>query len=202
MRIIIDINDNVAFDDYFSKDDAEKIKNFIERELKISCEIEIDADREFKEIPALWKKRSIRDIDWSDPRNIIILLKNEDKTDEEMLTLLGVPNRESSFVVVTRMRNVRQQFKAWAKELKIDDNLEMYIEKFAQIYASKQRKTDKQIIKLIDKMRKDGCKVSDSDKFPECKDKFNGQCFNCQFNKGYLKDLGDIERFNEALKGA
>jgi len=30
-----------------------------------------------------------RDIDWLDPLNIIILLRNEDKTDNKMLELLG-----------------------------------------------------------------------------------------------------------------
>lgn len=198
--IWIDKDEDVFFEDYFEKDDVPKLKKFIEKELGYTVNVYEDKEREFKPFPAIWKKRNIRDIDWSDPRNIMILLKNEDKTNDEIIQLLGVPERESNFVVVTRMRNVRQQFKAWAKELGLDDSLDIHIEKFAKIYASKQRVPNTQIIKNIRKMANSGCKRLETDRFPECEGLFNHNCLKCQFNKSFIKDDGDVLRFNEILR--
>ncbi|MBU0958683.1 MAG: hypothetical protein KKB31_01930, partial [Nanoarchaeota archaeon] len=186
---------------YFKENDVEKIKEFLEDELHISVHIERESNREFKHTPALWKKNMVRDIDWTNPKNIIILLKNEDKTDNQMLELLGVPDRESNFVVVTRMRSVRQKFKSWAKELGLDDSLEEHIEKFAKLYSSQQRKTEKQIINIIKIMIKKGCNILSKEQ-QECSDGFNTHCLNCEYNKDkeYIKDEGDIDRFNRGLK--
>lgn len=201
MDIIIDRDGNLAFDEYFGEEDAETIREFLRDKLGIDARIVRNAERQFKAIPALWKKRNLRDIDWADYKNILILLRNEDKMDDEILELLGAAERESAFVIVTRMRAVRQRFKAWAREEHLDDSLEEHMLRFAQLYASQQKKTNKQISYDIDQMVKDGCKQLEDkgDRFPECEDKFNKNCITCVLNKHHIKDTTDIERYNQVL---
>lgn len=111
MKLLIDCNGNVGFDEWFWEEDAEKIVQALK---VIRTDIEIErVDYEFKDEPILAKKKIYDPIPMT-ARNIAIILSNSEKTNSEILKLLGI-ERESDFVITTRFRWLEGEFQKWEK---------------------------------------------------------------------------------------
>ena len=114
----IDKKERLFFESYFDKDDAEKLKNFIEDELGYKTTLEKEDSREFKPHPAIWKKNVVRDIDWSNYKNIIYIIKNRDNSDEDIVKGLG--SEGSGFSITIKRGTVMTEY---SKLLELGGNI-------------------------------------------------------------------------------
>ncbi|MCK4590078.1 MAG: hypothetical protein KAT77_06550 [Nanoarchaeota archaeon] len=198
MKIIIDRNGNVGFDEWFDEEDVDKLVNALKSKGFEVNGVERSED-EFKAIPALFKKKRYDKIPLS-ANNIFLILSNADKHNDDILEILGI-ERESGFVITTLLRKLQGEYVKWEK---IDHkekwkNDEERMKAFARYFESQCKMTDKKIENLIEKMEKEGCRQLLDDKFPECGTEFNKECLKCQFGQKYLKNDADIIRFNQVL---
>lgn len=198
--LIIDRNGKAGFDEWFDKEDAEKVVNALN---SVGFEITtLTVDWELKPEPALEKRKSDVPIPLT-PENIVKILTNRDKTNREVLEILGFGERESDFIITTKSHNLTTDYEKWKK---LDhpqewENEAERIRAFANYFdTSKKYSTNNKVIKAISSMEREGCLQLADEKFPECKDKFNTNCLTCQFNKGFIKNDADIDRFNQVLK--
>ena len=198
MKIIIDRNGNVGFDEWFDEDDINKLIKALKSQGFEVKSVE-RSDDEFKSIPTLFKKKRYDKIPLTS-KNIFLILSNVDKHNDDILEILGI-ERESDFVITTLLRRLQGEFVKWEK---IDHkekwaNDEERMKAFARYFESKCKMTDKKIEKIIEKMEKKGCRQLADSEFPECGTEFNSECLKCQFGKKYLKNEADIIRFNQIL---
>jgi len=200
MKIQIDVDGNVGFNDWFDEEDAEKIADVLNA-LSLGFNIEIEkVDYEFSAYPIL-KKRSRGEKIPKTARNIFLILSNLDKKNDEVLKILGIEREKGSFVISTMGRNLQGEYIKWQKidhKKKWKDDEER-MRAFAGYFESKAKMSNNKIIKIIKKMEKDGCLQLLDEKFPECKKEFNTECISCQFGSKYIKTQADAERFSEVL---
>lgn len=200
MKLVIDRNGNVGFDEWFSENDADRILTALKT---AGFQIESEkVDYEFKHIPALRKKERYDSIPLN-AENVYLILSNVDKDNEEILKVLNI-ERESTFVITTLVRRLQGEYVQWQK---IDHKQEWADEKerlkaFARYMESLTTKTTSRIIKVIEAMSRAGCRQLNSPaegRFPECKKEFNENCITCQFGKKHITTDADIVRFNAIL---
>ncbi len=201
-KLLIDETNSVAgFDDWFDVDDVEKIAKALSL---IGFEIDIEkVDYEFSDYPNLAKRERGIPIPKT-ARNIYLILSNLDKSNDEILKILGIEREKGSFVISTMGRTLQGQYLKWQKidhpkEWANDDEK---LKAFAGYFESVKKISDKGIERSINKMISKGCRRKKENKFPECKDKFNKNCLSCQFGKDYLKSDVDIDRFNGVFNGS
>jgi len=197
INLLIDINGNAGFDDWFDEDDAEKIQEALASIGKIVTIEEVDY--EFKEYPILKKKERFSAIPLTS-RNIFLILSNLDSDNDKILKILGI-ERESGFVITTLGRKLQGEYIKWQK---IDHEKEWANEAerlrgFANFFESTKKISDKKIETAIKTMTRFGCKRESESKFPECGTQFNIECKKCMFGKSYIETDADIERFNIVL---
>lgn len=106
--MLIDKNGYLFFESYFLEQDAEKLKNFIEKELGYKVILTKDDKREFKYYPAIWKKNVVRDIDWSNYQNILYIINNRDRTDEDIVR--GLHSEGSGFSITVKRGIVMTEY--------------------------------------------------------------------------------------------
>jgi len=104
----IDKDGDVFFDDYFEREDAPKLKEFIENKLGYTVNLEEDKKREFKPVPAIWKKKVVRDINWSNYNNILYIINNRDKTDIDIVK--GLHSAGSGFSITVKRGTVMTEY--------------------------------------------------------------------------------------------
>lgn len=104
----IDKDGFVFFESYFLEQDAEKLKGFIEKELGYKVILAKDDKREFKPYPAIWKKNVVRDIDWSNYQNILYIIDNRDRADEDIVR--GLHSEGSGFSITIKRGIVMTEY--------------------------------------------------------------------------------------------
>ena len=199
MTIYVSKTDNLAsFGDYFfDKDDADKMKKFAET-LGYKTAIE-KCDERFANELNPFRKIQVRDIDWSNYKNVLFVIKNRDKTDEEIVK--GLKSKGSGFSITVKRGQIMTEY---SNLLELDGNNiddEKLVE-FAKRISSRFLHNKAAIKDIIKKLQNAGCTVSKREGFPECKTGFTEACFNCQFNtmlKKPLKNDIDLNRFNTML---
>lgn len=140
--IVIDPNGKMATDEWLDENDVDKYKAFLDS-VGYAAIVE-RATKPFKNSPALFKKKMVKDIDWSNPRIIRIVLENEALDDDAILKKMGIERAEGSGVVITfRLRSIRREFLKWAALENIEkSNHEKYYDRFAEIYVKTQKKPE------------------------------------------------------------
>jgi len=117
MGMWIDADGDLFFDDYFDEEDSEKIKKFLEEELEYKVVFQRDDERVFKPIPAIWKKKVVRDIDWSNYNNILYIIEYREKTDEDIVKALH--SKGSGFSITIKRGIVMTEY---SKLLELEGN--------------------------------------------------------------------------------
>jgi len=198
-KLLIDTENGLAgFEEWFEESDAEKIKELLNANgFDITIE---EVDYEFKDYPILKKKDRFSSIPKT-AKNVFTILSNLDKSDEEILKLLGI-KRESGFIVTTMSRTLQGEYIKWQKIDHEKDwkNDEERLKSFANYFESTKKISTSGISSALKKMVKDGCKRYENKRFPECETEFNDECKSCIFGKPYIKTDADIERFNTVWK--
>jgi hypothetical protein len=103
IEIWIDKNDDLFFENYLRAGDADALKKFLEEELGYDVIVSKDNTKVFKQYPAIWKKKVVRDIDWSNYNNILYIIKNRNKSDIEIVEAL---HSEGSGFSITIKRGI------------------------------------------------------------------------------------------------
>jgi len=198
MKLIIDVNGNVGFDGWFDEGDVDDIVDALN---SIGKGVEIDrVDYEFSDYPILQRRERGEPIPKT-ARNIFLILSNLDKKNDEVMEILGIEREKGSFVISTMGRTLQGEYLKWQKidhKKQWKNDIER-MKAFAGYFESKKKMSNKKIIKIIQKMEKDGCLQLADEKFPECKSEFNTECISCQFGSKYIKTQADAERFSEVL---
>lgn len=104
----VDKDGYLFFESYFLEQDAEKLKEFIEKELGYQVILAKDDKREFKPYPAIWKKNVVRDIDWNNYQNILYIINNRDRTDEDIVK--GLHSEGSGFSITVKRGVVMTEY--------------------------------------------------------------------------------------------
>lgn len=135
-NIVIDKYGRMALDFWL---DSADLENFKEALTKMGYFVLVEnADYEFPENPLLKKRNRFESIPLT-PKNVSIILLNQDKNNDEILDLLGI-SRESNFVITTLSHKLNRDYQIW---LKIDDkkkwnaNAES-IKAFAETFRNKE----------------------------------------------------------------
>jgi len=198
MKLIIDVNGNVGFDDWFDETDSEKIIEGLKSQ-GINVTVE-KVDYEFKDYPILKKKERFESIPMT-AQNIFTIMSNPDVDNDVVLEMMGI-ERESGFVITTLFKKLQGEYIKWQR---IDHpiewaNDEERLRAFAGFFESSVKISDKGISREIKKMETKGCLRNKTERFPECKTEFNSECLSCQFGKEHIKTEADIKRFNYVWK--
>ncbi|MFH1072884.1 MAG: hypothetical protein V1743_05640 [Nanoarchaeota archaeon] len=208
MILIISKTDELCSfsDEYFEAKDATKLKDFVER---LGYEVSIEeTDQRFANCLNPLRREVIRDIDWTDYRNITKVIKlslklaeeefKDSIIDEQICKELG--SEGSGFSITVKRGQIMTQYALLAKlDGKTVD--ETHLEKISKLIAKRYQKTDAAIKNQIERMKRKGCCFEGAG-YPECENGFHKGCLKCPHNKDAgspIKDETDILRFNEVL---
>jgi hypothetical protein len=201
MFVTISETDGLASfsDEFFNERDAEKMKAFAEG-LGYTVSI-VKTDERFADTLNPMRRKTIRDIDWSDWRVYakIYNLSMADKSPEQICSELG--SQGTGMAVVMKLGRIMVQFTKFrdAEGGQLD---EKKIEKFAKMLADKAKHSNRAIQSRIDRLMEHGCDAGIGEKYPECANGYHDGCFICPHNTDsgkQIHDETDIERLNDVL---
>lgn len=196
IQLITDKNGNMAIDEYLPDTHKSAFKLFLEG-LGYNVITHTDQDRRFKDEPSLWRKRTIRDIDWTDYNVYLTIIRNKDKEDWEITELLG--SKGTGMAVTMRVGKILKQY---TKLLELDgQNIsEESLVQFCKDMAGNSVKTIATINRNVRILLESGCKVGTNTYGEECKTGFTEECYKCPFNEKAGKPIQntiDIARHKE-----
>ncbi|MCJ7816555.1 MAG: hypothetical protein MUP55_01735 [Candidatus Aenigmarchaeota archaeon] len=201
MTIYVSETDKLASfaDDFFMENDAEKMKAFVES-LGYSASI-VKTDERFAERLKPFRRKSIRDIDWSDWRvyEQIYNLSMSGKTGEQICIALG--SHGSGMAVTMKLGDIMVEFTKFRDAEGGQLNAEK-IERFAKLLADKAKSSNRAIQNRIDRLGEFGCDAGLGEKYPECEKGYHEGCYTCPHNEKagkVIRDETTIERFNQVL---
>ena len=204
MKVYVSEPDNLASfgDIFFDVDEADKMVKFAES-LGYTVTKE-DTDRRFADNNSPFRKDNVRDIDWADYKNILYIIDNRDKTDEEIVR--GLKSKGSGFSITVKRGKVMTAYSNALEKITGPLTKEMKIE-LAKTICGKFMSGKKSMQSGIDYLKKKGCTagipVGDAGGYPECVKGFNSGCPKCPHNKDaglIIKTPADIDRYNIILK--
>ncbi len=180
----IDKDGYLFFETYFDEQDADKLKTFIEKELGYKVVLQRDNEREFKPYPAIWKKNVVRDIDWSNYHNVLYIIKNRDKSDEDIVR--GLLSEGSGFSITIKRGIVMTEYAKFLEaegRVPSEEKLKEFSKNLAKRFMKAKRlQAGTQITYLYDGMKFKGKVVAYNDGAYDIQLE-NGKELTCQRNE-------------------
>jgi hypothetical protein len=197
MSVYVSITDGLAAfgDIFFFEGEADKMKKFAE-DLGYTVEIQ-ETDKRFSTDNSPFRKIMVRDIDWSDYNNVLYVINNRDKTDEQICS--GLKSEGSGFSVTIKRGQIMTEYINLLEKIHSPITSELKVE-LAKIIALHFMGGVKGMENDIIGLRKHGCTVGKVSGFPECVDGFNKECFKCPNNINIIGTDADISKYNFVLK--
>lgn len=197
--IVISKDGELAIAGYLNENELEKVKTFLD---SIGYDPVVEqVNRGFKNQFNPLRKRNIRDINWSDYRVILKVIKliRDDKSDDEITKALCSDG--SGFSITVKRGILMSAYTKYIEENVnvTDEQLISFAKKIAKEFSGKSKNSV--IVNQIEKLISKGCKVGEND-YPECEAGFGRFCFKCAFNiecGKYIQTDDDISIFNKVL---
>lgn len=186
-------------DEFFDENEADKLIEFAKKlGYKVTKEVTTEL---FADSLNPLRRHQVRDIDWSNYRNILYVIKNRDKSDEEIVR--GLHSEGSGFSITVKRGQIMTEYSNFLEldgKNVTEEKLIAVCKRIAGMFISNPSAMQDKIDELIDA----GCTVGKSSGYPECQKGFHKGCYACPWNaacKKPIKNEIDVAKFNE-VRGA